>query len=76
MLYTLPRETLVVVAASQSNPEALAVRVVLAQSRTAFHPCMCGLRGGAAMFAAALIDYDDHGGWCRDDHKEEVNGRS
>jgi hypothetical protein len=76
MLYTLPRETLVVAAASQSNPEALAVRVVLAQSHTSFHPCMCGLRGGAAMFAAVLIDYDDYGGCCHDDHKEEVNGRS
>jgi hypothetical protein len=33
-----------------------------------FHPCTCGLRGGAA----ALIGYDDRGDCCRDDHKEET----
>jgi hypothetical protein len=53
MLYTPPRETLVV-AASRLNSEALATRVVLAHPRVTFHPCMCGLCGGAAV----LIGYD------------------
>jgi hypothetical protein len=33
---------------------------------------MCGLCGGTTAFAAALIGYDDHGGCCHDDHKEEA----
>jgi hypothetical protein len=33
---------------------------------------MCGLRGGAAAFAAALISYNDRGGCCHDDYKEEA----
>jgi hypothetical protein len=57
-----PRETLAV-ASSRPNPEALATRVVLAHPRTAFHPYMCGLRVGAAVVAAALISYDDLGGY-------------
>jgi hypothetical protein len=36
------------------HPETLAVRAVLAHRRSAFHPCTCGLRGGAA---AMLIAY-------------------
>jgi hypothetical protein len=32
---------------------------VLANPHTTFHPCTCGLRGGAAVVAATLIGYDD-----------------
>jgi hypothetical protein len=53
-----PRQTLVVIA-SQLNSEAIAVRMVLAHPRAAFHPCTCGLYGGAVAVAAALICYDD-----------------
>jgi hypothetical protein len=70
MLYTPPCKTLA--AASRPNPEALAARMVLAHPRMMFHPYTCGLRGGAAAFAAMLIGYDDHGDCCRDDHKEEA----
>jgi hypothetical protein len=56
-----PRETLAA-ATSRLNPEAVAVRVVLVHPRTTFHPCTCGLCGGAATVAAALIGYDEHGG--------------
>jgi hypothetical protein len=58
MSYTPPREILAV-AASQQNSEALAVRVVLAHPRTTFHSYTCGLCGGAATVAAALIGCDD-----------------
>jgi hypothetical protein len=58
MSYTPARETLSA-AASRSNSEVLAARVVLAHPRTMFHPCMRGLYGGAATVAAALIGYDD-----------------
>jgi hypothetical protein len=30
---------------------------LLAQPRAAFHPCMCGLCGGAVVVAVALISY-------------------
>jgi hypothetical protein len=63
MSYTSPRETLA--AASQPISEALASRVV-------FHPYMCGLREGAAMFVAALIGYDDHGGCCWETHEPKT----
>jgi hypothetical protein len=33
---------------------------------------MCGLRGGAAAVAAVLITYNDHGGFCWDDHEETI----
>jgi hypothetical protein len=66
-----PHETLAA-ASSRPNPEALAMRVVLAHPHTAFHPYMCGLRGCAAAFAATLIGYNDRGGCCRHDHKEEA----
>jgi hypothetical protein len=33
---------------------------------------MCELCKDAAVIAAALIGYDDHGGYCRDDHKEKT----
>jgi hypothetical protein len=56
--YTPPRETLPTTS-SRPNSEALATCVVLAHLRAAFHPCMCGLRIGAAAVAAALIGYDD-----------------
>jgi hypothetical protein len=65
-----PRETLA--AASRPNPEALAVRVVIAHPRVVFHPCMCGLCGCVAAVTAALIGYDDRGGCCYNDHKEET----
>ena len=42
---------------SWPNPETLAARVVLAHPRAVFHPCMCVLRGGAAVVAAVLIGY-------------------
>jgi hypothetical protein len=61
--YMPPRETLAATA-SRSNPEVLAARVVLAHPRAAFHPCMCGLRGGTTTVAAALIGYDNRGGCC------------
>jgi hypothetical protein len=32
---------------SQPNPDTLVVWKVLAHPRAAFHPCTCGLRGGA-----------------------------
>jgi hypothetical protein len=41
------------------NPETPAAREVLAHPRATFHPYTCGLRGVAAMVAAALISYDD-----------------
>jgi hypothetical protein len=46
---------------SRPNPKTLAAREVLAHPRAMFHPCMCGLCGGAAAVAAALIGYDDVG---------------
>jgi hypothetical protein len=57
MPYTPPCEALVT-AASQPKSEALAVRVVLAHPHVMFHLCTCGLRGGAAAVAVALIGYD------------------
>jgi hypothetical protein len=44
---------------SRPNPEALAMRDELAHPHTTFQPCMCGLCGGAAAVATALIGYDD-----------------
>jgi hypothetical protein len=64
MPYTPPRETLVTVA-SRLIFKALVARMVLPHPCVAFHPCMCGLREGAA----ALIGYDVSGGCCRDGHK-------
>jgi hypothetical protein len=32
---------------------------MLAHPREAFHPYMCGLRGGTATVAATLLGYDD-----------------
>jgi hypothetical protein len=63
-IHTWPRYTFKMLAATASrpNPEALAARVVLAHPHAAFHPCMCGLCGGAAMVVVTLIGYDDHGG--------------
>jgi hypothetical protein len=71
MSYTPPREILATTA-SRLTPEALAACVVLAYPRAAFYHCTCGLRGGAAAFAAALISYNDRGGCCHDDYKEEA----
>jgi hypothetical protein len=31
----------------------------VAHPSSAFHPCTCGLRGGVAAVATALIGYDD-----------------
>jgi hypothetical protein len=69
--YTPSRETLAATT-SRPNPEALDAHVVLAHPHAVFHPCMCGLRGGAAAVAAVLITYDNHGGFCWDDHEEET----
>jgi hypothetical protein len=66
-----PRETLATTS-SRPNSEAPAARMMLAHPRTTFHPCTCGLCGGAAAVAAALIGYDDRGGCCWDDHEEEM----
>jgi hypothetical protein len=33
---------------------------------------MCGLRGFVAVVAAVLIGYDGRGGYCRDEHEEEM----
>jgi hypothetical protein len=53
---TPPHETLAI-AASWPNSKSLATHVVLAHPRVAFHHCTCGLHGGAATVAAALIGY-------------------
>jgi hypothetical protein len=45
-------------AASRPNFKALAARVILAHQHAAFHPYTCGLRGGTAAVATALIGYD------------------
>jgi hypothetical protein len=50
-------ETLAAVS-SRLNSEALVVFVVLAYPHAVFHPCTCGLRGGIAAIAAALIGYN------------------
>jgi hypothetical protein len=52
-------KTIAATSSSQPNPETLATSDVLAHPRTMFHPCTCGLRGGAAAVATALISYDD-----------------
>jgi hypothetical protein len=54
---TPPRETLAVTS-SRPNSKALATRMVLAHPHVAFHPCMCGLRGGTVAVAAVLIGYN------------------
>jgi rhodanese-related sulfurtransferase len=55
--YTSPCETLAATA-SRLNFEALPARVVIAHPRVTLDPCTCGLRGGAAAVAAALIGYN------------------
>jgi hypothetical protein len=52
-----PRETLAS-PTSRSISKALATRVVLAHPRAAFHPCTCGLHGGATTVAVTLIGYN------------------
>jgi hypothetical protein len=52
------------------TPETLAVRVVLAHQHSMFHPCMCGLRGGAIAVVAMLIGYATRG--CCWDKDEEI----
>jgi hypothetical protein len=64
------RETLA--AASQPISKALAARLVLAYQHATFHPCTYGLRGGATVAAAALIDYNDRGGCCLETREEET----
>jgi hypothetical protein len=44
---------------SQSNPETLTAREVLAHPHVVFHPYTCGLCGGIAVVAVTLIGYDD-----------------
>jgi hypothetical protein len=58
--YTPARHHVTTLSATSSrrNPETLAMSEVLAYPRTMFHPCTCGLCGGAIAFAAALIGYD------------------
>jgi hypothetical protein len=41
---------------SRHNPKTLAAREVLAHPRAVFHPCTCGLCGGATVVATVLID--------------------
>jgi hypothetical protein len=53
--------TTLAVASSWPNPETLSMCEVLAHPCAVFHPCTCGLRGGATAVAAALICYDDVG---------------
>jgi hypothetical protein len=60
MRYTPPHQTLSAV--YRPSTEAQAARVVLAYPRVMFHPCTCGLHGGATTVAATLIGYDDRGG--------------
>jgi hypothetical protein len=57
-IYTPPRETLAATS-SRPNSEALPACVVLEQPRAAFHPCTCGLYGGATAVASTLIGYDE-----------------
>jgi hypothetical protein len=52
-------KTLATTSSSWPNSKALPMHEVLALPRVAFHPCMCGLHGGDAAIAAALIGYDD-----------------
>jgi hypothetical protein len=52
-----PHETLAATS-SLPNPETLAMHEVLAHPHTTFHPCTCGLCGGAAVVDSALIGYD------------------
>jgi hypothetical protein len=52
-------KTLATTSSSWLNPEALAACEVLAHPRVAFHPCTCGLYGGAGVVAATLISCDD-----------------
>jgi hypothetical protein len=52
-------KTLATASYSRPNSKALHVRMVLAYPHVAFHPYMCGLYGGAAVIAVALIGYDD-----------------
>jgi hypothetical protein len=58
-LYTPTRHHVKTIAATSSHPnlKTLVMCEVLAHPRTVFHPCTCGLRGGAAAVAAMLIDY-------------------
>jgi hypothetical protein len=44
---------------SWTNLKTLATHEVLAQPRTAFHPCICGLRRGTNTIVVVLIDYDN-----------------
>jgi hypothetical protein len=69
--YTQPREILAI-ASFWPNSETLATHIVRAHPGVAFHLCMCGLRGDTAAVAATLISYDNRGGYCRDDHKEDT----
>jgi hypothetical protein len=71
MSYMPPCETLATTT-SLPNSEALAACMVPAHPHTAFHPCTCGLCGGAAAVPATLIGYNDHGGCYWDDHEEET----
>jgi hypothetical protein len=54
-LHATTWKTLAATSSSRPNPEALAAREVLAHPHLAFHPCTCGLCGGAVV----LIDYND-----------------
>jgi hypothetical protein len=58
MPYTPPCETLATTS-TWPNTEALAMHLVLAHPRAVFHPCTCGLRGGAAVVVAVLNSYHD-----------------
>jgi hypothetical protein len=50
---------LAVAFSSRPNFEALATLVVLEHPHVAFLPYTCGINGGTAAVAAALIGYDD-----------------
>jgi hypothetical protein len=49
--------TILATMSSRPNPETLATHEVLSHPRAVFHQFMCGLYGGAATVAAALIGY-------------------
>jgi hypothetical protein len=44
---------------SRPDPKTLAACEVLAHPCATFHPCTCGLCGGAVVVVATLISYDD-----------------
>jgi rhodanese-related sulfurtransferase len=55
----MPSHEILSITSSRPNPETLDVHEVLPHPHAVFYYCTCGLRGGAAMVVAVLIDYDN-----------------